>query len=224
MQRQSRVFLSVLFVLPALLMGILIAYRGDISMKSFIPNMAALVLGGLFLFSQNIWSTFFRRYARILSFAALIIIAGSLFSVGLESVHRWIQLGPMFLNVSMAFCPLVLYGMVRCSGWISLSLALICALIHFLQPDAGQGTAFVFAAIVILFFDLNLHRVIRILTIISLVVLLVLTWKADDPLLPVRHVEDILFMAEEQGRGYFIMALGQSRCEETISKTSVARL
>lgn len=196
-----------LSVLPAILIGAFVAHSYGVSFLTFAPNIAAVLIGFLLLFTINTRPTFFIKNAFGVSLIALFIIFLSLFSTGLDSVHRWIAIGPMFLNVSMPLTPLILYGIAYSEGVRPLILSMFISIIYILQPDAGQATAFSFAAAVIFLFNHRLRQNIRIGGTVLVLSLAAFAWKMPDPLLPVQHVERILHLAFNQGMFIFTIAI-----------------
>ena len=58
---------------------------------------------------------------------------------------RWIPLGPMQLNVSLALAPVFIFALLRLEKYLAIGLLVEAVTIYVLQPDAGQATAFAIA-------------------------------------------------------------------------------
>lgn len=128
--------------------------------------------------------------------AAPLGLAASFLGPGLESVHRWIDLGPAHLNVAMLLSPAAVVALaVRApqQRWPWLAMLIALALLA-AQPDASQATAL--AAVVALIAAVTIRRAgVRIALIATLVGLAALTWLRPDPLAPVAEVEGIIGLA-----------------------------
>ena len=178
--------------------GALVARASGCSVLPFIANAIAWMLGVALVNSPKA-ASFLIRHQKIFSVSAVIIIFISLMLPGMDSVHRWIPLGPFSLNVSMALTHLVLFGIVAGSGWFSLGLSLILSVIFVLQPDAGQATAFTTAVILVFLMRTTLLSFVRWSGILGTIALSALTWTRPDPLPAVESVERILHLAGNQG-------------------------
>ncbi len=194
--------LIVLICLPLLatLTGTWIACNSGTSYYVFLPNFGVLPLFVILLFqSTNIVEFSVRRANRIF-WLALVVICASLFAPGIDSVHRWISLGPHFrLNVSMAFVPILLFTSIYSHQiWTPVGMGCL-SLIYVLQPDAGQATAFASAAIIILSFDRSKWVSLRIGASLIFIVLTIIAWTRPDPLPQIPHVEQIVRLAYSQG-------------------------
>ena len=194
-------YLYFLITMPlfASLAGAWIASAGGVAYSAFLPNFAAIFLGAILFFqSQKVVEILLRR-VNLIAWSILILVGASLFFPGMDSVHRWIPIGPLRLNVSMAFAPLILFALVHGHKvWTPIIMGLL-AVVYILQPDAGQATAFASAAILILALDKTKSKSIRIGGSLCLIVLTTIAWIRPDPLPAVEHVERILHMAYSQG-------------------------
>jgi cell division protein FtsW (lipid II flippase) len=203
----QKILKLVVMILPAICSGAYIAHASGVAFQSYLPNFAAVFLGALFFFFISIRAEFFYKNAFSISLVALFIIFLSLFSTGLESVHRWIALGPIFLNVSMALAPVMLYGITYSNGIKPLALSIILSSIYIFQPDAGQATAFAFSASIIFLLNNKLERTVRMAGTLFVMTSAAVAWTRPDPLLPVEHVERILHLAFNQGTIVFTISV-----------------
>lgn len=185
--------------MPALLVGIRIAETCGVPAKAFAPNLIALVLGtlGFVLAGRATLESLARRMPPVAALAML----GTLLAPGLEGVHRWLPLGPLRLHVSSVVAPWVFFGLLSSSRETvrrSLVLLTTVQIVHFVQPDAGQATAFSAGALPLLLSSVRKCRSAGVVAL-GLVALAVATWFRSDPLPPVEHVERVLYLAAARG-------------------------
>jgi cell division protein FtsW (lipid II flippase) len=202
--------LPLLSCLPAILVGAWAAHLNGVSYLAFLPNLVALAFGILFsAFTGRRLQANHHQSGIIAASLALGVVACSFLSPGIEGVHRWIKIGPLFLNASMAFSPLILYGIaVAARKGIALpaGLAIATSALHILQPDAGQAIAFAVGAIAIFLLTPGIARSYRVLVSGALSLEAVLAVHRFDPLKPVDHVERILHLIT--GTGPLLAGIG----------------
>jgi hypothetical protein len=128
--------------------------------------------------------------------AGALFMASSLLGAGIDGVLRWHDLGVLRVHPSALLAPLVL---VLAAAQLASRPALVRGLligvqiVHFLQPDAGQATAFgLGAAALVLAGPLAPRRWACALVVMSLAAA---TWLRYDPLPPAPFVEDIVHRA-----------------------------
>lgn len=138
--------ITLLACLPAILIGTWAAHLHGVAYSAFLPNFAAVIIGiPLSIFIRRRGSTDQDQLGIAVASIALATLACTFFAPGIEGVHRWIKIGPLFLNASMAFAPVILFGIaVAIQKGIVLpsALAILTTALHALQPDAGQAIAF----------------------------------------------------------------------------------
>jgi cell division protein FtsW (lipid II flippase) len=193
--------------IPAVLLGALIAYRSGIGLFAFAPNLLGVVLGILIYYLVWKEADFVSRNSFLLSSLGVFVISLTLLANGIESVHRWLPLGPMMINVSMILTPLVLNHVSGEGSLRSFVLVLMLSLILVFQPDAGQASAFAIAVGVICCTCHQASKVLRLVSIVLIAGLTWLAWERPDPLLPVTHVERIIHIARSQGLLMFFAAI-----------------
>lgn len=139
--------------------------------------------------------------------AALAVLGGTLFGEGTLGAHRWIGLGPIRMHASSLASPVILVGaaMLPARGRVAWGCALLLAgqLVHALQPDAGQATAFAVGGALLLAAAARLTRARALLAVtitIAIAGAAVLTWTRLDPLPSVPIVEGIVDLAGVWGR------------------------
>lgn len=176
--------------LPAVALGVFVAARHGISVAAFIPNGVACVLGSTLVIAGRE-----RRVTpRTIAFVALFVMLMTLLFVSEDGVRRWILVGPVRMNASQIVAPFLLWSIARVDRATAIGTTLTASLVHFVQPDAAQATAFGLAASIIF---LRSHERLPtvVLGILSALVGAAITWARSDPLTPVDHVERIVHLA-----------------------------
>ncbi|CAN1530713.1 hypothetical protein MCEMIH16_01396 [Caulobacteraceae bacterium] len=137
-----------------------------------------------------------RDVLQVALWAAPVGLAASLLSPGVQDVHRWVNLGPLQLNVAMLLAPAAVVALaVLCragaSAWVAGLAALVLLVI---QPDASQATTL--AAVVVLVALAAFPRApVRIAVVGVAAALAGMAWLRPDPLEPVAEVEGIFGLA-----------------------------
>lgn len=129
-----------------------------------------------------------------------LFVVGTLLTPGIEGVRRWYELGPIRLHPSALVSPTLLVVAARhLRGRPGAVHALLLAvqLVHALQPDAGQATAFGLGALVVTA-GTPLPARWRLPALGSLS-LAAVAWLRPDPLPPAPFVEDIVERALDLG-------------------------
>jgi hypothetical protein len=183
----------------AIFVGAFIAFKNQISLLVFLPNFTGLIFGGLLISFSGRLAPYIREGNKHLAFSYIILLMATLFSSDLDGVYRWLPLGLFQLNVSMSLAPIGIYSLIRLNKKFVLGFLAICAIIYFLQPDSGQATAFAFACMMILAFRKDLTIYTKLTGVLIITIGAVAAWFRSDPLLPVRHVEEILHLAVAAG-------------------------
>lgn len=135
---------------------------------------------------------------RIVVAVAVVGLFASLLAPGQQGVHRWLDLGPLHVNVAALLLPsaIVALATVTLGGLIAVSAAALIAVLLVGQPDASQATAFI-AATIFLLVRSPLPKTTRIAAGAGAVALAVAAWLRPDPLQPVPEVERIFVLAWE---------------------------
>jgi len=188
--------------LPAVLLAALVAMRTGVPAVAFLPNAVGLLIGCTVLWETDRFEFDFAKWSFRASLTVLTLLMSTFLFEGLDGVHRWIWLGPLSLNVSVAFTPILVWGVSNELGLSHLKgLALLAAVIavHLTQPDAGQ--ALVFAAGLSFSLWLSKEVSIKIRSLGAGIAILgaLLTLFRHDVLAPVEHVERILPAIVNQG-------------------------
>ena len=202
--------LLLLAPLPALLIGVLLMRRSDVSAAIWGQQLAAgvtlMILCAVLRFAPQTASRSRPWALPIVGAASLLLLLATLAHPGVEGVRRWISLGPLQLHAAFIAAPLliivlagILRGDVAYPTWL-LPLAVAAAAgVLVLQPDASQSIAFAVAVMVIS----RGHWVVTGIVVACAVLALT----RPDPLDAVPHVEGIVKLAASAGPVWLIGAL-----------------
>ncbi len=160
-------------------------------LRNPIAWLAGLVLAGGFLVGGRA-----AMVPRVLVALAVVGLAGTFLAEDQDGVHRWIDLGPLHVNVAALLLPAAVVALAFIGSWTRIGLvasAVIMALLV-LQPDASQATAFVLAMLVLLARS-PASRPLRLAAAALAVGAAALAWRRADPLEPVAEVEEIFSVA-----------------------------
>lgn len=135
-----------------------------------------------------------RAVAMQLALAA-VTIAATLFVPGIEGVQRWLTLGLLRVNPSALLAPALLAvgaAYARRRARDVAGYAVMLQLVHVLQPDAGQATAWAAAvSVLLLSWKGKLERE-RIFAVVLVLGGAIAAWLRADPLAGAAFVEDIV--------------------------------
>ena len=168
----------------------------------FLPNVAGAIIGAGFYFAFQKNRGFVTKYIIAISAVGIALVAASFLFPGTSGVHRWILLGPLALNISMALSPLIIFGIdliLDRNHDLALAMTFAIGLVHALQPDAGQATSFAAGMLYIYGFKNRIPKSIRFGGIIITFILAARAWTSADPLEPVPQVEEILHVIAREG-------------------------
>jgi len=128
----------------------------------------------------------------------------------MESVHRWISIGILKLNIAMIVLPIILielWNVLKIKGLKYGSvIAFGILLVLFFQPDASQLTGFAVPMMIMLSRKTN-SKVIRLLIISVFSLFIILSWMYLDNLPPVNYVERIVNMVADMGLIWLIIGV-----------------
>lgn len=180
------------FSLAAVAIGCAVAAASGVPAVVWARNPAAWVVGaalgcGLVL----------RAGARVeLAFLVLATLglAASFLGAGQVGVHRWVDLGPLHLNVAQVLLPPLIVVLAGRRGlWAWLVAAGVLALLV-VQPDASQATAFG-GALAVLLANGRWPGWAKAGGVAVVGAAVALAWRRPDPLSPVPEVEEIMRLA-----------------------------
>ncbi|WP_157774778.1 hypothetical protein [Melittangium boletus] len=198
--------------LPAMLLGALVARAQGVSVKAFATNLVAAVLGVALAawLARRSWGHLV-RWIPGLAAMVLALHAATLLFPPLESVHRWISLGPVRLNASVITLPwalLALWGLLhQAHPGLALGLVIGIQLLHGAQPDAGQALAFLAGVLVLLGGARSLAWGWKVAGGGLAAMGAVWACARADPLEAVPHVERIVHLAADLGVPWLLAAL-----------------
>lgn len=179
--------------LAAVFLGSVICMASGVGSASWARNFVAWGLGLALAVGFSLG-----RADRVMSTVvglAVVALIASLFGPPQDGVRRWLDVGPLHINVAFVVLPTALVAMAVQRGWvvlIAVPLVILCALA--VQPDASQATAFAAATAVIVMFRIP-SMPVRLAMMAGMAVLVVVTWLRPDPLASVPEVEEILALA-----------------------------
>ena len=181
--------------LAAVAVGAVVCALSGVPTGAWGRNLAAWATGALAAAALGRWAGPRTLFA-VLSLTPLAV-GVTLLGAGQEGVHRWVRLGPLFINVAMLVLPafVVAFAFVaqRMRLWsmaAPITLALLAA-----QPDASQATALAVAVGVMAFGMRAPSAVFRWGVVLAAAALAGLAWTRPDPLAPVAEVEWVIGLA-----------------------------
>jgi cell division protein FtsW (lipid II flippase) len=125
-----------------------------------------------------------------------VVIAVTLLSPGLSGMHRWHGAGTLLVHPSALLAPALLVlaaAQITVRPLFAHGLLATLQVVHILQPDAGQATAFGAAAIALGVMS-HVRRWAGVL-VLGYAASVVAAWMRPDPLPPAPFVEDIVMRA-----------------------------
>src|ERR1051325_4706040 len=124
--------------------------------------------------------------------------AGLLFSLinhGSMGVHRWLDLGPLHINVASLLLPALLVLLANGLGTkLATGLAAGVVVVLCLQPDASQASAFA-CAFVILQRPPNTRSMVQRLALAAILFCAAVSWARPNPLPAISEVEGVVGLA-----------------------------
>lgn len=183
--------------LAAVAAGAVVCALGGVSAASWGRNLAVWLAGGL---AAAALATAGRRVVSpgaglTVAGLALAGLAASFFNPAQEGVHRWIDAGPLHVNVAMvvlpSLCVVLAAAEDRRAIWGAAFLALLLLIA---QPDASQAAALAAVTALVAVFRTP-GRAARIVIVLGATVAAIAAWMRPDPLQPVAEVEEILGLA-----------------------------
>ncbi|HEY8572799.1 hypothetical protein [Phenylobacterium sp.] len=186
-------------------------------------NLAAWLVGALAAMALSRFAGV-RTLAAVALVAPLGVAAAMLFD-GQQGVHRWLGLGPVYINAAMLLLPplVVAVGALaeRWSWWWMPALLTLAVLV--LQPDASQASALALA-ICVAGFSTSSARV-KVGIALGATALAALSWTRPDPLAPVPEVEEVIGLAARQSpwlAGLAVLALAAFAVTPALSARGTA--
>lgn len=170
------------------------AIAGSPAMR-WIPNLAAWLIGGVAAIAILRTRPGPRSWLAIAGIGTLAL-AGTLAGPDQMGVHRWIAIGPLFMNIAALVLPAVVVALARLGPMHRASpiLATVMVAILALQPDASQAIALALACLAWL---VPARTPSGWATIASIAGLAGFALVQPDPLLPVPEVEQIISLVNK---------------------------
>ena len=161
----------------------------------WIRNLLAWMAGALLAFALS-RVRFSPKFAAGVIVVCVAALAGTLFNVGEMGVHRWINAGPLHINIAALVLPLLLVTLAAAAPnqYARFGIAIFVILLLYLQPDASQASAFGIAVVLLTRFE-NSGGLIRWMASATVLAFSGATWLRHDPLPSVPEVEGIIGLA-----------------------------
>lgn len=201
------------YALPSVAVGMWVMYTHDISAAIYMQNFVFLMLCNVISTVYISW-TYDLKIGEIgtivIAIASVLFLAGSFLSDGIDDVHRWIQIGPMNLNIAFIALPILLITINRLLEKgrfkICIALILVSAILLFLQPDASMISAFSVALLPIIYTKCK-NKLWNFVVVAILIFFSAISWSNIDRLQPVSYVENIIVLAKESGWVYLFLCI-----------------
>ena len=178
--------------LAAVAVGCAVADASGVPMAVWLRNPVAWIVGAA-LAAGLTFRAGTRTELALLAVAPLGL-AASFLSANLQGVHRWVDLGPLHLNVAQVLLPPAIVAMAsRGEEWRWLAAAVAMALLV-LQPDASQATAWGGGLAALIAIG-RARPWAKAGGLGAIAVGIALAWGRRDPLAPVAEVEEIMRLA-----------------------------
>ena len=145
---------------------------------------------------------------------APIALLATLISPAQSGVHRWVDAGPLHINMAALVLPVTVVALATFTRTapVFLGVAGLIGLILVVQPDASQATAFLLASELLLLRS-SMSRAVKIAGSLAAAALITASWLRPDPLEPVPEVEGIFpLLAGASPALAVLAALGLAIC------------
>jgi cell division protein FtsW (lipid II flippase) len=196
----------------AILLGAAVMALNGSSMGAWSRNVFAWLVGALLAF---VLARVRLSAASVLAmlFMPLFCIAATFAAPDVEGVHRWVDIGPLHINMAalllpMAIVALAAMGINRVAA-VGTGLALAALLM--LQPDASQATGLL-VAVFLLSLRAEGSLVLKIAVLGIVAIATIVAWSRPDPLQPVEEVELILALAWRTSATLALLAVAALAC------------
>lgn len=183
--------------LAAVGLGAAVCALSGVSAASWGRNLAAWLVGAV------IAAALAAAGRRIVSPGAALTVAGlavaglaaGFFNPAQEGVHRWIDAGPLHVNIAMVVLPSLSVVLAAAEDRRAIWGAAVAALILLVaQPDASQTTTLAAVLILVAAFRAP-SRGVKAALILFAGLAAAAAWMRPDPLQPVAEVEEIVGLA-----------------------------
>lgn len=172
--------------------GCAVAATSGVPAGVWLRNLIAWALGLAMAVGLARWAG--ARAELVFLVLAPVGLAATFLSADLHGVYRWVDLGPLHLNVAQVLLPPAIVAMaVRRDVWAWLVAAVVLVLL-ILQPDASQATA-LGAALAVVIVTRQATGWATVAGLAAVAVAIAMAWQRPDPLTPVPEVEEIMRLA-----------------------------
>ncbi|QSQ22435.1 hypothetical protein JY651_46205 [Pyxidicoccus parkwayensis] len=190
----------------AVLVGCIVVAVSEDSEAAWARNAWVWAAGALISFVMARAATQRMAWGCLLLTPAVMV--ATLFSSGPSGVHRWVVLGPFWLNAAELLLPMTVVAWAeavarRSPLWASVS---VIGVILALQPDASQAVALAGAVIAVLL-TVPSSNVFRLLVAVVPVAAAMVAIFRPDLLQPVPEVEGIIGLALETSPALAVLAV-----------------
>ncbi|MBJ7510998.1 hypothetical protein [Brevundimonas sp.] len=183
--------------LAAVGLGAAVCALSGVSAASWGRNLAAWLVGAVIAAALGAAGRRIVSPGAALAVAGLAVagLAASFFNPAQEGVHRWIDAGPLHVNIAMVVLPSLSVVLAAAEDRRAIWGAAVAALILLVaQPDASQTTTL--AAVLILVAAVRAPgRGMKAGLILFAGLAAAAAWMRPDPLQPVAEVEEIVGLA-----------------------------
>ena len=187
MRRPSIIWLG-LFMLVPITLGGLAMHASGVGTARIAQNFIAWAIGAAAAFAIGRFR-FAERTNIIILCVLLVTIAATLLEAGQEDVHRWIRLGPLYVNAAATVLPSIIVLLCRTrTNWAAGSAIFVFVLL-FIQPDRSQMIGFAAAMVALAY---HRHRRFMGISAAFAATATLLTAMRPDPLQGVPEVEGII--------------------------------
>ena len=177
--------------LAAVAAGCVAMAESGVASSSWLRSVVAWLVGGVL-------AALVARYADPRKAPARFVVAGTvaliatLFAAAIDGVHRWVDIGPLHINVAALFLPALIVGLaaIGIASRLGLAVTVITAIVLLAQPDASQLTAFAIA-VSILIVRSDIASRWKAFALVLAAGFAIGGWMRPDPLTPVAEVEQI---------------------------------
>lgn len=204
-------YIPIIIAAPSIIIGTVTMYINEVSPFIYTQNILYLILAGLisyFVISRE--SKGYKNTTNISILIAVIFLFLTFINSGIESVHRWISIGPIKINVAVIVIPIIiinLWQLLQIKSWWLASISSIgITIILALQPDASMVTAFAIPMIILLC-SKNINIIFRSCVVVLLSGLIIFSWIHLDGLAPVSYVEEIVSLVTNIGIIWFVLGV-----------------
>lgn len=142
------------------------------------------------------WRAEPRRASVAVVVVAPAMLIATLFAPAVDGVHRWLDVGPLHINVAALVLPALIVALAATRVWspIGVVVTVVTASVLLAQPDASQLTSFA-AAVSVLLLRSGLMPLRMAFAILAALLFAVAGWLRPDPLEPVAEVEQIFTLS-----------------------------